>query len=110
MSETAKEKVLNSLQFLNKQELLEINQKINALLSSNINALDHLREYFRNMKNNGQELNAIKEYKEKTGCSLKEAKEYIDGLQGWPLALLHYDLFSIINLRIQFLKSIPRKD
>ena len=33
MSETAKEKVLNSLQFLNKQELLEINQKINALLS-----------------------------------------------------------------------------
>ena len=80
MSETPKEKILNSLSFLSKEELREINQKINALLSSNNNAWDQQVEYFRNLKNSGNKIDAVKEYKEKTGCGLKEAKEYIDKL------------------------------
>ena len=80
MNETPKEKVLSSLLFLSKEELMEINQKINALLGSRSNASDQVKEYFRNLKNTEGKLVAIKEYNDKMGCGLKEAKEYIDEL------------------------------
>ena len=80
MSESPKERVLSSLLFLSKEELMEINQKINALLGSHSNASDQVKEYFRNLKNTEGPLEAIKEYKDKTGCGLKEAKDYIDEL------------------------------
>jgi hypothetical protein len=80
MSETPKERVLNSLLFLTRAELLEIHDKINTLLISNIDSGDAVKNYFRLMKNEGNILEAIKQYKEKAGCGLKEAKEYIDNL------------------------------
>ncbi len=80
MAESPKEKVLNSLLFLSREDLLEINGKINTLLNSNVNASEAVKNYFRDLKNNGNVMEAIKEYKEKTGCGLKEAKDYIDGL------------------------------
>jgi hypothetical protein len=80
MSETPREKVLSSLLFLSREELLEINEKINALLGSDIDIKDSVDDYFREMKKEGNVLQAIKEYKDKTGCSLSEAKDYIDHL------------------------------
>lgn len=80
MIETPKEKVLNSLMFLSNDELREINQKINTLLNSNVSPVDEMKNYFRNMKNFGEPIEAIKQYQKKTGCSLAEAKDFIDGL------------------------------
>jgi ribosomal protein L7/L12 len=80
MSETPREKVLSSLLFLTRGELMEINEKINALLGSNVNVQNSVDDYFRQMKQEGNILQAVKEYKDKTGCGLKEAKDYIDNL------------------------------
>ncbi len=79
MAESPRERVLSALLFLSKEELLEINQKINTLLNSNIDAGDAMKTYFRELTKTNK-LQAVKEYKEKTGCGLKEAKEFIDSL------------------------------
>ena len=80
MSETPKERIMSTLLMLSREELMEINETINKLLDANIDATDKVKEYFRYMKNNGQVIQAIKEYHDKTGCGLKEAKDYIDSL------------------------------
>ena len=59
MAETPKERVLNALLFLTRAELLEIHDKINALLISTVDTGDAVRNYFRQMKNDGNLLEAI---------------------------------------------------
>ena len=80
MSETPKERIMSSLLMVSREELIEINKIITQLLDANLNASDKMKQYFVYMKGDGRIIEAIKEYKDKTGCSLAEAKNYIDSL------------------------------
>lgn len=80
MSYTPKENIIKSLAFLSKEELHEVKSKIEELLLSNNSTSTEAIQYLKQLKKEGKAIFAIKEYQKATGCGLKEAKDFIDGL------------------------------